>query len=96
MQFDRHPDAIRVGVIAVPGISEAPVIRDRKERVMGESRRHQYVFIKRVCVVLAKFLHVTCAKDLCMHFEKLVSGVDSAVRFFRRIPEVQLEPISSW
>src|SRR5206468_3390440 len=40
-----------------------------------------------------KFLHVTRTQDLCMHFEKLMSRVNSAVRFFRRIPEIQLEPV---
>src|SRR5436309_2242886 len=93
MQFDRHPDAIRIGVITVPGITEAAVIFNREEWVMSESRRHQDVFIKGVGLVLAKFLHVTRTQDLCMHFEKLMSRVNSAVRFFRRIPEIQLEPV---
>src|SRR5207247_5201123 len=93
VQFDRHPDAIRIGVIAVPGITEAAVISNREEWVMSESRRHQDVFIKGVGLVLAKFLHVTRTQDLCMHFEKLMSRVDSAVGFFRRIPEIQLEPV---
>src|SRR6476659_5240289 len=38
MQFDGHPDAIRVGVIAVPGIAEAAVLCNREERIMSESR----------------------------------------------------------
>jgi hypothetical protein len=38
MQFDRHPDAIRVGVVAMPWIVEAAVRTYRKERVVGESR----------------------------------------------------------
>ena len=94
MQFDRHPDAIRVSVIAVPGITEAAVVSDREKRVVRESRRHQDIFIKRVRLVLAEFLHVTGTQDLCMHFEKLMSRVNSAIRFFRRIPEIQLEPVS--
>ena len=94
MQFDRHPDAIHVGVITVPGITEAAVVSDREEWVMRESRRHQDVFIKRVRLVLAEFLHVTRTQNLCMYFEKLVSRMDSAIGFFRRIPEIQLEPVS--
>src|SRR5436305_12443077 len=94
MQFDRHPDAIHVGVITVPGITEAAVVSDREEWVMRESRRHQDVFIKRVRLVLAEFLHVTRTQDLCMHFEKLMSRVNSAVRFLRRIPEIQFEAIA--
>ena len=94
MKFDRHPDAIRVGVITVPGITEAAVISNREERVVGESRRHRYVFIKRVGFVRAKFLHVTGPQDLCVHFQKLMSGVDSAIGFFWRVPEIQLEPVS--
>src|SRR5437667_10418057 len=93
MQFDRHPDAIRVGVITVPGITEAAVVSDREEWVMRESRRHQDVFIKRVRLVLAEFLHVTGTQDLYMHIEKLMSRVNSAVRFFRRVPEIKLEPV---
>ena len=94
MQFDRHPDAIRVGVITVPGITEAAVTSNHEKRIVCESRRHQDVFVKCFRIVLPKFLHVTCTQDLCVHFEKLVPGVDSAIRFFRRIPEIQLEPVS--
>ena len=96
MQFDCHPDAIRFRIIAVPWIAEAAVVSDCEEWVMSESGRHRDVFIERARIVLPKLLHVTGAEDLCVHFQKLVSGVDPAVRFFWRIPEVQLESISPW
>src|SRR5438876_12175858 len=93
MQFDRHPDAIRVGVITVPGITEAAVTSNHEKRIVCESRRHQDVFVKCFRLVLAEFLHVTRTQDLCMLFEKLMSRVNSAVSSFRRIPEIQLEPV---
>src|SRR5438093_13612760 len=93
VQFDRHPDAIRIGVIAVQGITEAAVISNREEWVMSESRRHQDVFIKGVGLVLAKFLHVTRTQDLCMHLEKLMSRATFAALCFRRIPEIEMAPV---
>src|SRR5437660_409874 len=96
MQLDRHPDAIRFCVIPVPRIAEATIVSDHEEWVMSESWRHEYVFIKRVRLVFPKLLHVTGAEDLGVHFQKLVSGMDSAVRLFWRVPEVQLEPVPSW
>ena len=96
MQFDRHPDAIRVGVVAMPWIIEATVLTDRKERVMRESRGHQDIFVHRVLIVLPKLLHVTCAQDLRVNFQKLVSSVDGAIGLLGGIPEVQLEPVSPW
>ena len=96
MQFDRHPDAIRVGVVAVPWIVEATVLADRKERVVGESRGHQDIFVHRVRIVLPKLLHVTCAQDLCVHFQKLVSRVNGAIGLLGGIPKVQLELVSPW
>jgi len=44
MQFDRHPDAVRIGIISVPGISEAAVVRHNEEWVvltatLGTKRR---------------------------------------------------------
>ena len=78
MQFDRHPDAIRVSVVAVPRIVEATVLADCKKRVVGESRGHQHIFIHRVLIVFPELLHVTCAQNLGVNFQKLVPGVDGA------------------
>src|SRR5437763_529112 len=55
------------------------VLTDRKERVMRESRGHQDIFVHRVLIVLPKLLHVTCAQDLRVNFQKLVSSVDGAI-----------------
>src|SRR5438552_15699471 len=93
MQIDCHQVDNRVDVKTETVITKAEIVTVREEWVMRESLRHQYVFIKRVRLVLAEFLHVTRTQDLCMHFEKLMSRVNSAVRFFRRIPEIQLEPV---
>ena len=94
MQLDRHPDAVRVRIIAVPRITEAAVLRDGEERVVREPGRHQDIFIECARIILPKLLHVTGAKNLRVHFQKLVPGVNSAIGFLGRIPEVQLELIS--
>lgn len=88
MQLDRHPDAVRVCVIAVPWITEAPVAGHGEKSVVSESGRHQHVFIECARIVLPKLLHVTGAKNLCMHFQKLMPGVNSAIGFLGCIPEV--------
>ena len=96
MQFDGHPDAIRFCVIAVPWVAEATIVSDHEEWVMSESREHRDIFVECFQIVLPELLHVTGAEDLGVNFQKLVSGMDSAVRLFWRVPEVQLEPVPSW
>lgn len=95
VQLDCHPDAIRVGVIPVPRIAESTVIPDCEERVVSVPWRHRHVFVERLSVVLPKFLHMACAKDLGVDFQKLVSGMDSAIRLFWCVPQIQLEPVAS-
>ena len=95
VELDRHPDAVRVGVVAVPWIAQAGVTTHGEEWVMGESWRHRNVFVERVGFVFAELLHVARANDLCVHFEKLVPGMDSAIGFFRRVPEIQLDAVAA-
>ena len=94
MQFDRHPDAIAVSIVAMPRVVEGTVVADRKEWVVGKARRHQDIFVHRVLIVLPKLLHVTRAQHLGVNFQKLVSRVDSAIGLLRGVPEVQFEPVS--
>ena len=68
MQFDRHPDAVRIRIITMPRIAEGAVNRESEERVMRESGRHEDVFIKGIDIVLSKLLHVTRPPQLRMHF----------------------------
>jgi hypothetical protein len=93
MEFDRHPDAVRFGVIAVPWITETTVISDYEEWVVSEPRAHRNIFVERIRVVLPEFLHMARTKDLGVHLQKLVSCMDSTVRLFGGIPKVQFEPV---
>src|SRR5438552_16342570 len=84
MQFDRHPDAIRVGVITVPGITEAAVTSNHEKRIVCESRRHQDVLVKCFSLVIEEFMHVSRTQDLCMYLENLMSRVNSVARILQR------------
>ena len=95
MQFDRHPYAIGVRVITVPGISEATVLCKSEEWIMGESGAHSNVFVQCGDVVLPKFLHVTGSKNLGMHLNELMARVDTAVGLLWRVPEIQLQAVAS-
>src|ERR1700685_800511 len=90
VKFDCHPDAIGVRVIAVPRIAEASVFGHREKWVVGISRGHENVFEKGVRCLVPKLLHVPGSENLRVHFQKLVSGVNSAISLFGRVPEIQL------
>ena len=69
----------------MPRIAKAAVIGNGEERIVRESRAHSHIFIQRVGLVLAKLLHVTGSENLRVHFEKLVTGMNSAIGFLGRV-----------